>query len=138
MNYLLDTCLLSEFRKKPPEPKVMSWVAAQDEESLFLSVVTIGEIQKGISRLAASKRKTGLSSWLDDIIFRYGPRVLPVDLEVMRAWGRLAAAQEAKGRKLPPADSLIAATAIVHDLVVVTRNEADFRAAGVAIKNVWL
>ena len=137
MNYLLDTCVLSEFRKKTPEPRVLEWVGRQHEESLFLSVVTIGEIQKGISRLPLSKRRRELTAWLDAIIFRYDDRTLVLDSEVMRTWGSLSAGLELKGRVLPAADSFIAATAAVHDLTVVTQNENDFAGAGVRILNVW-
>ena len=137
MNYLLDTCVLSEFRKKTPEPRVLECIGRQHEESLFLSVVTIGEIQKGISRLPLSKRRRELTAWLDAIIFRYDDRTLVLDSEVMRTWGSLSAGLELKGRVLPAADSFIAATAAVHDLTVVTQNENDFAGAGVRILNVW-
>lgn len=137
MNFLLDTCVLSEFRKKIPEPKVVGWIGKQNEDSLFLSVITVGEIQKGISRLSASKRKNELTVWLEGVIYRYGNRLLEIDTEVMRAWGRLSAALELKGRIMPAADSFIAATAAFHDLVVVTRNEPDFKDAGVEVMNVW-
>lgn len=137
MNYLLDTCVLSEFRKKVPEPKVLAWLELQDEDSLFLSVISIGETQKGISRLPASRRRNDLTTWLESVVYRYGDRVLPLDTEVIQAWGELSATLEQKGRVLPAADSFIAATAIFHDLVVVTRNEDDFKGTGVRIINVW-
>lgn len=138
MNYLLDTCVLSEFRKKQPEPNVISWIALQDEDSLYLSVITIGEIQKCVTRLPSSKRKTELNTWLEDVVYRYDSRLLSVDLEVMQAWAKMSADLETKGRIIPTADSLIAATARVHDLVVVTRNENDFSDTGVQLMNVWL
>ncbi len=137
MAYLLDTCVLSEFKKKQPEQKVIDWLDAQVEETLFLSVVTIGEIQKGISRLPASKRKTELEIWLAELIYRYDERVLPLDTKVMRQWGQLTGALEKQGQALPLMDSLIAATSLTHNLILVTRNEPDFAATNVAILNPW-
>ena len=137
MNYLLDTCVLSEFKKKLPEPKVIDWLDAQIEESLYFSVITIGEIQKGIALLPVSKRQTELTVWLEDLIYRYDERVLPLNTEVMRQWGRLTGALEKQGRKLPLMDSLIAATALAHHLTLVTRNEPDFAATNVSVLNPW-
>ncbi|MGH9801380.1 MAG: type II toxin-antitoxin system VapC family toxin [Blastocatellia bacterium] len=137
MGYLLDTCVLSEFKKKQPEQKVIDWLDAQVEETLFLSVVTVGEIQKGISRLPASKRQAELEIWLDELIYRYDERVLLLDTGVMRQWGELTGALEKQGRTLPLLDSLIAATSLAHDLILVTRNEPDFAATNVIILNPW-
>ena len=137
MSHLLDTCVLSEFKKKQPEQKVIDWLDAQIEESLFLSVVTIGEIQKGISLLSASKRQAELEVWLEDLIYRYDERILPLDTEVMRRWGQLTGALEKQGRVLPLLDSLIAATTLAHNLVLVTRNEGDFAGTTVNILNPW-
>jgi toxin FitB len=137
MGHLLDTCVLSEFKKKQPEQKVIDWLDTQIEESLFLSVVTIGEIQKGIALLPASKRQAELAIWLEDLIYRYGQRVLPLDTEVMRQWGQLTGALEKQGRILPLLDSLIAATSLAHQLVLVTRNESDFAGTNVGIFNPW-
>ncbi|NOT62127.1 MAG: type II toxin-antitoxin system VapC family toxin, partial [Acidobacteria bacterium] len=125
MSHLLNTCVISEFKKKQPEQKVVDWLNAQIEESLFLSAVTIGEIQKGISRLPVSTRQAELAIWLEDLIYRYDQRVLPLDVEVMRQWGQLTSALEKQGRMLPLLDSLIAATALAQKLMLVTRNEDD-------------
>jgi predicted nucleic acid-binding protein len=137
MNYLLDTCVLSEFLKKQPDQNVTSWVAAQFEQSLYLSVLTIGEIQKGIARLPDSRRKTALADWLNGVIERYGFRILPIGIETAIVWGDLKAALENRGVLLPAIDSLIAATAIKHDLTIVSRNVTDFSPAGVDVLNIW-
>jgi tRNA(fMet)-specific endonuclease VapC len=137
MNYLLDTCLFSEFKKPQPEPKVVKWLAGQIEETLFLSVVTIGEIQKGISGLAPSKKRTDLENWLQSLIIRYSGRILPLGTDEMLFWGDVIIKLEKKGRVLPFMDSLIAATALKHNLVLITKNESDFKNTGVKILNVW-
>ena len=137
MSHLLDTCVLSEFKKQQPDQKVIDWLDAQIEESLFLSVVTVGEIQKGISLLPASKRQAELAVWLEDLIYRYDERLLPLDTEVMRQWGQLTGALEKQGRVLPLLDSLIAATTLAHNLVLVTRNENDFAGTNVNLLNPW-
>ncbi len=137
MGYLLDTCVLSEFKKKQPDQKVINWLDAQIEETLFLSVVTIGEIRKGISRLPPSKRKTELETWLEELIYRYDERVLPLDTEVMQRWGQLTGMLETQGYTLPLLDSLIAATSLAHNLILVTRNESDFVATNVTLLNPW-
>lgn len=137
MSHLLDTCVLSEFKKKQPEQKVIDWLDAQIEESLFLSAITIGEIQKGITLLPSSRRRNDLEIWLENIILRYNTRILPLDTKVMKAWGELSSRLEQKGRVLPFIDSLIAATVLVHKLVLVTQNEKDFAGTGAKILNLW-
>ena len=137
MSYLLDTCVISEFVKKQPEKKVIAWLDAQLEESLFLSSLTVGKIQKGIALLPASKRRADLEIWLENVIYRYDTRILPLDTSVMRTWGKLIGALEPKGRVLPFLDSLIAATALFHKLILVTRNEGDFAGTNAGILNIW-
>lgn len=137
MNYLLDTCLFSEFKKPRPEPKVISWLSDKHEETLFLSVVTIGEIQKGISNLAPSKKRTDLENWLQSLIIRYSGRILPLGTDEMLFWGDVIIKLKKKGRVLPFMDSLIAATALKHNLVLITKNESDFKETSVKILNVW-
>ena len=138
MNYLLDTCVISEYTKKHPEQSVLEWVANCVESDLFLSVLTIGEIKRGIERLSESERKTTLQSWLnDDLQTRFGHRLVDVDADVMLTWGALMAQLEKIGRILPFANSLIAATALRHNLILVTRNVSDFDGAGVQIINPW-
>lgn len=137
MNYLLDTCLISEFQKPKPEQKVLKWLTNQIEESLFLSVVTIGEIQKGISALVPSKKRKNLEGWLQSLIFRYNGRIISLGTDEMLFWGDVIIKLEKKGRVLPFMDSLIAATALTYDLVLITKNEADFKNTGVKILNAW-
>jgi predicted nucleic acid-binding protein len=137
MNYLLDTCVLSEYLKKQPNTDVIDWVEEQLEESLYLGVLTIGEIRKGISRLPESRRRSQLAEWILSVVKRYDNRILPIDIAVVTTWGDLKAALELKGIILPAVDSLIAATALENDLTVVTRNESDFEPTGVKILNIW-
>ena len=137
MTYLLDPCLFSEFKKPHPEPKVINWLAGQMEETLFLSVITIGEIQKGIAGLVTSKKRTDLENWLQSLIIRYDGRILPLGTAEMLFWGETIIKLEKKGRVLPFMDSLIAATALTHNLVLITKNEADFSNTGVKVLNVW-
>lgn len=129
MSWLLDTCALSEYVKKAPAPAVIQWLDEQDEASLFLSVVTLGEIEKGILKLRASDTRRGqkLTAWLGKVEQRFAGRILPLDAAALHAWAQLAASAELAGQKLPVMDGLIMATAQCHGLTVVTRNTGDFR-----------
>ena len=137
MAYLLDTCVLSEFQKKLPSEKVINWLDAQPEAALFLSVITIAEIQKGIAFLPVSKRRTQYQEWLEALIYRYDTRILPLSVSVARQWGELTGTSGRMGRVLPLMDSLLAATALTHHLALVTRNEEDFAGTGVTLLNIW-
>ena len=137
MKNLLDTCVIAEYQKPAPDIKVMNWLAAQIEESLFLSVLTIGEIEKGIARLPASKRKNSLETFLATLVTRFDRRILHLDTAILRRWGRLTGSLEKKGRVLPIIDSLLAATALEYNFTIVTRNTADFAGTGAPVLNVW-
>jgi predicted nucleic acid-binding protein len=138
IGYLLDTPLLSELAKRQPQRGVVEWVDACDESSLFISVLTLGELQKGISKLADSERREILQAWLtEDLVRRFHGRTLLVDSAVALDWGVLQGESERNGVPLPVTDSLIAATARVHDLTVVTRNERDMTRCGVSVRNPW-
>jgi tRNA(fMet)-specific endonuclease VapC len=138
MTYLLDTCLISELVAKQPNQKVLDWVDAQMPERLYLSVITIGEIAKGICKLTPSKRKESLTTWLNETLpNRFENRILTLDVSTMVLWGNLVGQLEQNGRPLPAMDSLIAAIALQHSLSLVTRNEKDFAGTGVVIINPW-
>lgn len=138
MNYLLDTCVISEFTKRQPDRSVVQWLADCDELSIYLSVLSIGEIQKGIQRLPDSPRKTDLTEWLETgLIRRFQGRLLILDTDVMLAWGSLVARLESAGQKMPAIDSLIAATALHYGLILATRNLSDFEPSGVKTFNPW-
>jgi toxin FitB len=139
MSYLLDTCLLLEFsRRRPPDGRVINWLDTIDEEKLFLSVITIGEIQYSIGRLPDSRRKNELLTWLNDsLIERFHGRIIDLDLAILMLWGSLTARLEASGQPMTVMDSLIAASALRKNLILVTRNTADFASCGVQLLNPW-
>jgi toxin FitB len=127
MTFLLDTNVISEPMKARPNPGVLAWLAQVDEDSVFLSVVTITELRHGIERLARGRRRDRLDGWLrNDLTSRFGERILPIDLEIADACGRLVARSESVGRPMEPRDAFIAATAEVRGLRLVTRNVSDF------------
>ena len=138
MRYLLDTNVLSEPARPQPDSNVVAWLEAQSQMDLVLSVLTLGELGKGVERLASGARRDRLRQWLDvDLPRRFRDRVLPVDERVARAWGRLSASGEEEGRRLPVIDGLLLATAAVHNLTFITRNERDCADRGVPLLNPW-
>ena len=138
MKYLLDTCAISELVAKKPNPKVIDWIDSIDPDSAYLSVITIGEIWKGIEKLADSRRKATLQTWLrEELLARFSGRILSINLEVVLTWGQLTGSLESEGKKMAAIDSLIAATALHNHCSLVTRNEIDFIYAGIAIVNPW-
>jgi predicted nucleic acid-binding protein len=139
VKFLLDTCLISELVKKKPDVAVLKWLDERDEQSLFLSILTLGELQKGISKLSTGVRKDDLQAWIEhDLIERFEGRILDLDLETALIWGKLQGEAELKGEKLPVMDSLIAATAIAHGLAVVTRNVKDIERCRARVFNPWV
>lgn len=141
MKYLLDTNVISELVARQPNKQVIQWIDNIDSveaESVYFSVITIGELRKGIEKLPDSPRKDTLRAWLmDDLLVRFEGRVLSLDVEVMLTWGELTGRLERTGRRLPAIDSLIAALALHHECSLVTRNESDFMGTGVTIINPW-
>ena len=137
MRVLLDTCVLSELRWPKGHAGVRRAVDALDSENLFLSVVSVGEIAKGIALLKESRKKRGLQRWLQFLERDYADRVLPIDLETSHIWGEVTAAAQKAGRTVPASDGLIAATALRHGLHLMTRNTGHFTATGVLLINPW-
>lgn len=124
MKYLLDTNVVSELFKRAPEPKVLTWFNEVNEDALYLSVLTLGEIRKGIEKMESGQRKTRLIHFMEkEVSQRFEGKILPIDESVAETWGRLEAETS---RSLPTVDALIAATALTHNLVLVTRNTQDF------------
>ena len=138
MKALLDTCVISELITKQPNPKVVEFVDTLDPEDVYLSVITIGEIVKGIEKLPKSRRKTDLQAWLrDDLLVRFEGNILALDTDILIEWGALTARLESAGKTMPAIDSLIAASTLAKKMTLVTRNISDFKAADVEIMNPW-
>ena len=138
MSYILDTNVISELISPQPDPNVAAWVADLDPQLAFLSVITIGELKKGIEKLSSSTRKSDLDAWLNgDLLVRFHDHLLPLDINTLLAWGTLTARLEASGNPMPTIDSLIAATAAHTGFTLVTRNVRDFEHAGIALFNPW-
>jgi len=132
MTFLLDTNVVSEIRKRRPDPQVLRWFAGARSTDLYLSVLVVGEIRQGVERLRARdpERAGSIDTWLDQLLARFRDRIVTVSLEVAQTWGRLNA-----GDPLPPVDSLLAATALTHDWTLVSRNEKHLAHTGVRLLN---
>ena len=138
MRFLLDTCAISEFAKPAPNPAVLKWLAEQDELALYLATVSLGELRRGIVKLEGGKLKKFLQHWLtENVIRRFGDRILPLSLDVCVRWGEMQAQLEKQGQPMPVIDGLIAATALQHQLTIVTRNIKDMEASGAGLFNPW-
>lgn len=136
--FLLDTNIISELVKPRPEPSVTAWIEGTDESLLYLSVLTLGEIRRGIAALPQSRRRAALEAWLDkDLRARFESRILVIDHEVADRWGLLSAAARNSGIALPVIDGLLAATALEHNLTLVTRDTGQIPTMGVAVFNPW-
>jgi hypothetical protein len=135
VSYLIDTNAISELRKRQPNRDVVKWFKRRPARSMYLSVLSLGEIRKGVDRLEGATRRAALMDWLElDLPAFFQERLLPVDRAIADQWGRLLAAA---GRPLPAIDSLLAATAIRHGLTLVTRNTTDFAGMGVSLIDPW-
>ncbi len=138
MRYLLDTCVISELIKPKPDKKVITWLKKQNEESLYLSVLTFGEIEKGIEKSDNEIRKNRLKLWVEeDLKQRFDGRILPIDMYVASKWGEIQGKSEIAGKPLPAIDGLIAVTGLVNNCVVVTRNILDMQQSSVELHNPW-
>jgi len=136
--YLLDTNIPSELIRPRPEPLVSTWLERQNDLHLYLSVVTIGELRKGLTLLPSGKKRALLEGWLESRLLPwFEGRILPISLAIANRWGAMDGEEQLRGNPLNTADGLIAATALEHDLTVVTRNVKDFARLGVSILNPW-
>ena len=138
MKYLLDTCLISELAKSEPDKNVVDWVLSENETNFYVSVLTFGEIHKGIEKLPESKKKKELQIWVEnELKNRFQNRIIGIDMHISIAWGKIQCIAEKNGKPMPAIDALIAATGIVHNLTVVTRNVADMEQSAVKLLNPW-
>jgi toxin FitB len=138
VNFLLDTVVVSEWVKPRPDPGVVAWLDEADEDRTFISVATLAELRYGVERLPPGRRRTRLSVWLEtELPLRFENRVLGVDQKTAEVWGRIIARGEAEGRPIGAMDALIAATAELHDLTLVTRNVKDFETVLHNVHNPW-
>jgi predicted nucleic acid-binding protein len=137
--YLLDTNVVSEYsRPRPPDAGVKRWVDAQSEDSLYLSVLTLGEIRKGTTLLPSGSKRYQLEQWLDfELPVRFGDRLLPINAEIAEIWGTMAGEAQLQGIAMAIIDGLIAATAKHHEFTIVTRNVRDFKMWGISVLNPW-
>ena len=136
--FLLDTNCISEITRVQPEPRVLEWLRVADESLLHLSVLTLGEIRKGIAGLPQSARRSQLESWLEvDLQARFSGRVVPISAAIADRWGILAAESKRKGKPLAVIDGLLAATALQFNLTIVSRNVNDFAQTRVPVVNPW-
>jgi predicted nucleic acid-binding protein len=136
--YLLDTNCVSEAVKLRPDPQVADWIESVDESLLFLSVMTLGEIRKGLANLEQGKRRTQLETWLEiDLRDRFHKRILGIDRAIADRWGALTGEAKRRGQTVAVVDGILAATALHYNLTVVSRNANDFARAQVAVLNPW-
>lgn len=139
MSFLIDTCCVSELVKPKPDANVVRWFSDHDEQEMYLSVLTLGELRKGIEKLPDSARKDTLAHWLEqDVSERFAGRILDVTALEAHVWGEVMAAAARNGRQIPDIDGLLAATAIANGLTLVTRNTKDMFSTGVALIDPWL
>jgi predicted nucleic acid-binding protein len=138
VRFLLDTCVLSELVKPKPDANVVDWVGRQDEHNLFLSVITIGELRKGIAKLPPGSKRSRLERWVaEELAARFRQRVIPVESRVASAWGVILGEAESRGEKIPVIDALIGSSAIVHGCTVATRNVSDLDRTGADVISPW-
>lgn len=138
MTFLLDTNVISEAEKPAPNADVIQFLAQVNEDSLYLSVVTMAELHRGLVLMGSGRRRDRLANWIEtELPSRFAERLLPFDLSTAAAWGDIMAASRREGLNLQMMDAMLAATAVVHELTLVTRNVRDFARLGVPIFNPW-
>lgn len=139
MKYLLDTCVISEIIKREPDDNVISWIQNQNEDDLYLSVLTFGEIEKGIEKLSDGSRKNHLKLWVvGDLKKRFKGRIIPIDMRIAARWGEIQGIVELAGKPMLSIDGLIAVSGIVNNCTVVTRNISDMEQSSAVLLNPWL
>jgi predicted nucleic acid-binding protein len=139
LRWLLDTCVISELVSKQPNENVVHWIDSTDAECLYLSVISLGEIRKGIEKLANSQRRQDLHHWLsEDLPIMFSNRIIALDANILIEWGALTGRMEKQGRKMPAIDSLLAATALHGNFTLVTRDVNDFKYADIKTFNPWV
>jgi len=138
VNYLFDTCVISEVQKKIPNQKVLDWIDGIEDERIYISCITIGEIKRGIVSVDDENKRTRLIRWYeDDLLAKFGDHIVPIDTGVMEVWGSVIGDLDKKDLSMPLMDSLIGAIALHKRLAVVTRNVDDFIQIGARIVNPW-
>jgi predicted nucleic acid-binding protein len=139
VKYLLDTCVISELVKRKPDDCVLSWLQSQNEGDLYLSVLTFGELEKGVEKAPGVERRKTLQHWIEnDLKKRFKERVISIDMKVAIKWGTIQAGAELCGKPMPAIDGLIAVSGLVHHCTVVTRNTSDMEQSSVDLLNPWL
>jgi len=139
MKYLLDTCVISELIKKKPDNNVIECLSKLNELNIFISVLTIGEIHKGISKINDSERKNSLLNWVNnDLVKRFENRIIDLDLSILIKWGQVNGEYEKKGVKLPVIDSLLVSTCLINNMIFVTRNVDDIKILECKYLNPWV
>jgi toxin FitB len=137
VSWLLDTCFVSEPRRKRPDEGVLEFLDREDGAAMYLSVLTVGEIEKGVELLPDAARRRATRAWLAELERAFEGRVLALDAAVSKCWGQMTGKLQRQGIRLPAVDSLIAATALQHGLTIVTRNVADMEPSGARVHNPW-
>ncbi len=137
MSYLLDTNVVSETERPVPDKNVIKWLGQTDPDDTYLSALTVGEIKKGVSKLPSGKRKAHIQNWLEVVRKQFSGRILPLTEDTFSVWGKMMAEFEKSGIVRPALDSLLEATALENDLVLVTRNVRNFKDSQVTILNPW-
>jgi len=139
MKYLLDTCVISEIMRPQPDKNVILWMQSQNEDNLYLSVLTFGEIEKGIEKAPNETKKRKLKLWVDeDLKKRFEGRIISIDLNISAKWGVIQGAAELLGRPMSTIDGLIAVSGLVHHCIVVTRNISDMEQSSAELLNPWV
>lgn len=141
MSFLLDTCILSKMRRlnKHPDKKLETWFSKYDSSSFYLSVLTVGEIEQGINKLKDQKQKILLENWLfEEVLPSFNERILPISLDISAQWGKMSGELLKEGLIIPVIDGLLAATASIHNLTLVTENMKDFRKSNIRLYSPWI